>query len=43
MKEGGARLETGGSWNRSSLAGPKPQPLRWPTVEPTEGGAMEEE
>ncbi len=33
----------GGSQNRRSLAGPRPQPLRWPTVEPTEEGAMEEE
>ncbi len=34
---------TGGSQNRRSLAGPRPQPLRWPTVELTEEGAMEEE
>ncbi len=42
MKEGGARVETGGIRSRRSLAGPRPQPWWWPTVEPTEGGAMEE-
>ncbi len=26
MKEGGTRQETGGSWNRRTLAGPRPQP-----------------
>ncbi len=39
-KEGGAREETGGSRNRRSLAGPRPQLSRWPKVEPTEGEAM---
>ncbi len=35
--EGGAREETGGTWSRRSQVGPRPQPWRWPTVEPTEG------
>ncbi len=41
-KEGGAREETGGTRSRRRTAGPRPQPWWWPTVEPTEGGAMEE-
>ncbi len=42
-KEGGAREETWGARSRKSTAGPRPQPWWWPTVELTEGGAMEEE
>ncbi len=42
-KERGAREETGGIWSRRSQAGTRPQPQRGPTVELTEGGAMEEE
>ncbi len=41
-KEGGARDQTGGTQSRRSTAGPRPQPWWWPTVEPTEGGDMEE-
>ncbi len=40
MKEGGAREE--GTRSRRSTAGPRPQPWWRPTVELTEGGAMEE-
>ncbi len=42
-KEGGAREETWGARSRKCTAGPRPQPWWWPTVELTEGGAMEEE
>ncbi len=41
-KEGGAREETGGTQSRRRTAGPRPQPWWWPTVEPTEGGAIQE-
>ncbi len=42
VTEGGAREETGGIRSRRSRAWPRPQPWWWPTVKPTEGGAMVE-
>ncbi len=39
--EGGATEKTGGA--RRDQAGPRSQPGLWPTVEPTDGGAMVEE
>ncbi len=43
VAHGGADGGRSHGGDRRSLAGPRPQPKRWPTVEPMEGGAMEEE